>query len=170
MPDFKTYITINQTTYNSDVSFFEMKIPIELKGAGMDTTIILNHTFSGQLFEVNPGSKVDSVFFDPKSKTLYYQSNVALNQVTSSINQIESGEKVVILTNPATNELKIRCRSGEYNYLQLYNLDGKVEITNPVRMGANLIEIDIRNLSPGIYILKAGNSDWFECKKFIVVK
>lgn len=165
-----TTVILNQTPYNSNVSFFHMKVPVEFKNASKDTTIIFNHEYSGQTFNVTPGFKVDSVFFDPTYRTLYYQANVMLNQVQSSINQIESGNNIRILTNPAKDLLKIEHTSGTLNYFQIFDLDGKAEITLPIKKNDFVLELNIGNLQAGIYILKAGNSDWMETKKFVVTK
>jgi aminopeptidase N len=165
-----TTIAISQTSYNSDVSFFHMKIPIEFKNATNDTIISFDHMYSGQVFECNPGFKVDSVFFDPKSKILYYQANLVLNKNLSSLNQIQSSGNSKILTNPASSMLRVEHTAGALNYIQILNPDGKTEITIPLKLEDTFLELNIENLKSGVYILKVGNSDWMETKKFIVKK
>jgi aminopeptidase N len=168
--DLSTTVTINQTPFNSDVSFFAMVLPIEFKGAGKDTTIIFNHTFSGQAFNIEPAFKIDSIFFDPDQRILYNKADVSLNLIQSSLNQVKTLNNMQIMTNPAKDVLKLTYKSGEINYLQIVSLDGRQVITTPVKQEASLLEIDIRNLPTGMYILKAGTSDWTESKKFIVTK
>ncbi len=169
-PDKNTTLTINQTQYESDVSFFEMTIPVEFKNAVRDTIISFYNSYSGQVFTFNPGFKVDSVFFDPKNKILYYQANVVLNQVQTSINQITGTENISLLNNPANNILRVRCKSNSINYFQIFNLDGKYETTTFNKPEPDIYEVNIGNLREGMYILKAGNSDWVENRKFIVKK
>src|SRR5690606_301218 len=45
-------ITVNQTQSHPSVSFYEMPIEIRLEGAWQDTTVRLNHTSNGQVFNV----------------------------------------------------------------------------------------------------------------------
>jgi len=168
--DLSTKVTINQTPFNSDVSFFAMVLPVKFKGAGKDTTIVFDHIFSGEVFDFEPAFKIDSVFFDPDMKILYNKAVVSLDPIQSSLNQIKTDENIQIMVNPAKDFLKLKFKSGTINYLQIVGLDGKQEITIPDRQELSLIELDIRNLRPGMYILKAGTSDWSETKKFIVIK
>ena len=168
--DSTTKVTINQTSFNSDVNFFAMVLPIKFKGAGKDTTIVFDHTFSGQIFYFEPAFKIDSVLFDPQNKILYNKAVVSLNPFQSSLTQIITFENIQIITNPAKNVLKLKIKSDAINYLQILDLDGRPEITIPVRPKISVIEIDISNLQSGMYILKAGSAGWSETKKFIVTK
>jgi aminopeptidase N len=165
-----TIVTINQTAFNSNVSFFDMVLPIKFKGAGKDTTINFNHTFSGQTFEIEPTFKIDSVFFDLDKKILYNTVNISLNQIPSTLNQVKTSENIQIITNPAKGLLKLTCKSDTINYLQIISLDGNTKTTIPVKQEVSFIEIDIHNLQAGMYILKAENLHWIETKKFIVIK
>ena len=45
-------LTISQLQSDPSVSFFEMPVPVEFKDATHDTTVVFNHTFSGQSFAV----------------------------------------------------------------------------------------------------------------------
>jgi len=163
-----TKVIINQTQYNSDVSFFDMILPIKFKGGEKDTTVLFNHTFSGQTFDFKPDFKIDSVFFDPDNKILYYQSEFTLNQVLQ--NQTEMEEKMFIMPNPAKDFLKVHHKSGHVNYMQIFGLDGKSVITTPVIQKDTLLELNIQSLLPGMYILKIGTPEWTETGKFIVIK
>lgn len=59
------YITINQSTSDSSVSFFDMPVSIQFKNTTRDTIIVFNHTHSGQTFLANPGFRADTAIFDP---------------------------------------------------------------------------------------------------------
>ena len=166
--DLSTKVSMNQTQYNSNVSFFNMVVPIEFKGEKKDTTVLFIHTYSGQTFDFNPDFRIDSVFFDPKFKILQYQSDITLNQVTQFQNVKDI--KISILPNPAKGTLHIQYASGVLNFIQVLNMEGKSEITSPVKQDDTLLELNIQSLQPGMYILKAGTSDWMETKKFIVTK
>jgi len=166
--DMRTLVTINQTQYNSNVSFFNMILPIEFKGVKNDTTLILNNTYSGQTFYFNPDFRIDSVFFDPKHVILYNQSDVTLNQVTQ--NQRVLDDRISIMPDPVIKFMQVHHKPGVIRVLQILNMEGKSEITIPTKQDDTLLELNTENLQPGMYILKVGTSDWIETKKFIVAK
>jgi aminopeptidase N len=58
-------IRVLQTTQTANPSFFTMPIDVKLSTAGWDTTIVLFHTYSGQLFTVNVSHQPTSVELDP---------------------------------------------------------------------------------------------------------
>ena len=58
-------VKINQTTSHASVSFFEMPVPVRFQAAGFDTTLIFNHTFSGQVFTIPLNFTATTVTFDP---------------------------------------------------------------------------------------------------------
>ena len=167
-PDLNTVVTIDQTQYNSNVSFFDMIVPIEFKGAKNDTIISFDHTYSGQTFEFNPDFKIDSVFFDPISKILFNKSEITLNQVTFLQNINENN--ISILPNPANGSLNVLHASGELSHIQILDLEGKSETVIPTKKDDALLVLNIQHLQPGMYILKLGTSDWKETKKFVVTK
>jgi len=162
-PDFSTTVTINQTQYNSNVSFFTMPVPIEFKGGNKDTTIIFNHTYSGQTFDIKPEFKVDSVFLDPENHILHYDFQTTLNQIVTE-------EKFIILPDPASSFLEIHHKPGIIKQLQILNIEGKPVLTVPSKQEGSLLVLNIQNLPSGVYLLKIGTTDWLETKKFIVSK
>jgi hypothetical protein len=162
-PDLSTTVTINQTQYDSNVSFFAMPVPIEFKGVNKDTTIVFNHTYSGQAFDIKPGFKIDSVFFDPENHILHYDFQPTLNQTVTE-------EKFIIMPDPASKFLEIQHKPGIIKLLQILNIEGKPVLTVPSKQENSLLELDIQNLPSGVYILKIGTTDWLETKKFIVSK
>jgi hypothetical protein len=59
-------ISIHQTQNNPAVSFFEMPLPIQLKDATHDTTIVLQNDMNDLTYRTAPLSFIpDSLFFDP---------------------------------------------------------------------------------------------------------
>ncbi|MDP4239600.1 MAG: M1 family aminopeptidase [Bacteroidota bacterium] len=167
-PNLSTLVTINQTQYNSNVSFFDMVLPIEFKGEKNDTIILFDHTYSGQTFESKLDFRIDSVLFDPEDKILYNQSEVTLNYISQ--NQIEYGDRILISPNPSGKLLKIQYKSESINYLQIFNLNGCPEITIPTKQTDSFLELNIQRLQSGMYILKVGTTECIETKKFIVIR
>jgi hypothetical protein len=149
------------------VAFFEMPVPIEFKGINRDTTIIFNHTYSGQTFNINPGFKIDTVIFDPQEKLLYYSSQVSIE--VANYNPY-STPKVLIAPNPAKDILRISNVSGDINFIHIFSAEGKLQNILPARQGNSLLELNIQHFQPGVYILQLGTTDGVETKKFTVIK
>lgn len=156
-------VTINQTPYNSNVSFYNMDLPIEFKGRDKDTTLVFNNTFTSQTFDFRPDFRIDSVFFDPTHKIIYNMSVVSLNQDLTE-------DKILIIPKPARDILDVLHKSGDINYFQIFDLQGKALFTKLTKKEDTMLEINIRNLQAGMYILKVGTNEWIETKKFIVTK
>ena len=60
-------VKLKQTTTHPSVGFYEMPVPVLLKGASGTLNAVLDHKESGQEFWINAGFPVDSVFIDPDS-------------------------------------------------------------------------------------------------------
>ena len=130
-------------------------------GDNNDTTIVLKHDYSGQTFELNPGFRIDSVFFDPMKKVLKYSSDITLNQISKN-------DKMLILPNPANNFLNVQHQSGIIKYFQVFDLNGKPVSTTGINKTPTFFQINVKKLASGMYILNAGTSHWVESKKFVV--
>jgi hypothetical protein len=81
-------IKLNQTQSHPSVAFFELPVPLRLFGAEKDTLIVLQHTYSGQTFEIDPGFVPDSIQFDPD------------NWLITRNTQVLIGAKNLVLENP----------------------------------------------------------------------
>lgn len=58
-------VRIDQTTSHASVDFFEMPVPVRFKNGVMDSTVVLDHGFSGEVFSFTLPFQADSAFFDP---------------------------------------------------------------------------------------------------------
>lgn len=59
-------LRLDQTTSHPSVPFFAMPVPIRFKNAQHDSTVVLQHAFSGQEFAVHLPFQADSALFDPE--------------------------------------------------------------------------------------------------------
>jgi len=147
-------ITLNQSTSDNLVSFFEMPVPIEFKGRGRDTTIIFNHTSSGQVFYGNLNFKVDSILFDPDLHILS-----ARNKVINEYAYLRSLQSLVVYPNPATDVVNIEVNdfSNFPRNVELYNVLGEKLLSfTPVE---SKFSISLTNLANGTYYLKITSDD-----------
>lgn len=101
-------ITINQTTTDASVPFFEMPVPIRLTGAGgLSQDFVVNNTVNGQQFTVSVPFSVTGVLFDPKKDIISKSSTATL--ATSDFNLDQS---IQIYPNPASNALSVDLPEG----------------------------------------------------------
>ncbi len=147
-------LTIDQTTSDKSVAFYEMPLPIEFRGKDRDTIIVFNHTFSGQAFTANLDFFVEEVIFDPDS------------WIISSNNIIYHTPQITIFPNPFTDNFSL--------YIQGLNTDGDVTITildllgnriwNRTGTAHELTETNVPPIASGLYFLK------ITCNEFSLVR
>ncbi len=142
-------LTVNQTTSDPSVSFFQTPIPVQVKGGGRDTILVFNHTASGQVFNVTLPFKVDSVQFDPD---LHLLSGV--NKVMSKYAYNRSVQSLVVYPNPAEGEVYIEVNdlNNFPNEVVLLNLLGE-EIWRAVP-AENHFFANVGNLAAGVYFIQ----------------
>jgi aminopeptidase N len=158
-------VILNQSTSHSSVPFFEMPVPVLVKGEGRDTLLVFNHTSSGQAFYANLDFKVDSVLFDPDLKLLS-----AGNKVMQEYAYLRSLEDLVIYPNPAITLLNIEVNNLA-NYpekVELFDVLGrKVLEAHP---GAHHFSLDVSDFAQGTYQLKIISGNKSAAYKILVAK
>lgn len=142
-------IVLHQTTSHNSVSFYEMPVPLRVKGQGKDTILVFNHTYSGQEFSANLAFKVDSIFFDPNLEIL-----TAGNKIMQEYEYLRGQMDYVIYPNPAATILNVEINN-LVNYPQkaeLFDVLGqKVLEASPNR---NKFSLDLIDFAEGAYFLK----------------
>src|SRR3569832_167821 len=100
-----------------------MPVPIRFQGPGLDTILVFDHTFSGQLFSRTIPQSINSVTFDP-DLWLLSANNTVTYDATIGIDEIDVPLFFDACPNPFTNVLSLKGThaSGE---VILYDLAGK---------------------------------------------
>jgi aminopeptidase N len=101
-------ILLEQTQSHPSVDFFELPVPVRLWNATQDTIVVLDHTFSGQTFDVLPGFLVDSVAIDPD---IWLVS--ANNLVTEVPELVRTTGTVRLFPNPANDQMQVALASSD---------------------------------------------------------
>lgn len=91
-------IQLDQTTSHPSVGFFEMPVPIRFKNDLQDSTVVLDHTFSGQSFSFHLPFQADSAFFDPE---LWIVSGS--NLVTRVPEVLNGADALLLFPNPVND-------------------------------------------------------------------
>ncbi len=157
-------IKANQITSNASVSFFEMPLPIRLTGQGKEKWIRLDHTFSGQIFEVPTDFVVENIEFDP---TLWIASKNTVTKTTISATENEVLANFEIYPNPTNGILTIKTNEG---------FEGEFSITTQLgvliyngKLTHSVTELDLSNTVAGVYYVKIINGKNAIEKKFVKV-
>jgi aminopeptidase N len=142
-------VTLNQSTSDNSVSFYEMPVPLRIKGQGKDTTIVLNHTSPGQVFYANLNFKADSILFDPDLHILSLH-----NKVMNEYAYLRSLQSLVIYPNPATDVVNVEVNdfANFPRSVELYNVLGE-KLLGFIPDG-NKFSVSLINLASGNYYLK----------------
>ncbi|MEO8759421.1 MAG: M1 family aminopeptidase [Bacteroidia bacterium] len=158
----KIKITLNQTTSDNSVSFYEMPVPIQFKGQNKDTIIVFNHTSSGEIFYTDLNFKVDSVFFDPDMHLIS-----AKNKVMDEGAYLRSLENIVIYPNPANNivNVEINDLSNYPKMVELYNVLGQKILTGTP--AENKFSVSLSTVAAGTYYLKIISGDKVYTQKLV---
>lgn len=146
-------ITIDQTTSNSSVSFYEMPVPIRFKGAGYDTTVIFNNTVNNQAFSLQLPSMPDSIKVDPENWLLANKSLSILIGID------DESSDWSMFPNPFSDFIQISLPEEFHGVANIYSTDSKL-VKNVEIAGGDNFKIGTTDLSPGVYTmeLKSGNN------------
>jgi aminopeptidase N len=146
-PSSRVSIELSQQPTHSSVSFFEGPLPVRLKNATRDTIIVLEHSFNGQVFDIQPGFPVDSVIVDPDIWVIQ----------ESTVERIDVGtdDGVSIYPNPAKNSVEVKFNSPLFKALryELYNSMGQLVQSNDVQTTGNSFTVDLANCTVGVYYI-----------------
>ena len=145
-------LTVNQTQSDPSVSFYEMPIPVQFIGANRDTTIVFNHTFSGQTFSATVNFPIDTVKFDPELHILSANNVVTGIPTLSAINN-----HIDVFPNPTKNNISIniQLKTTDELLFEVFDVSGKKIISKKENTisGNSSKTISLEQLAKGEYFL-----------------
>jgi aminopeptidase N len=151
-------LQLNQSASDASVAFYEMPVPVKLIGDAKDTTVIVNHTSSGLVFNYQLSFAVNSVVIDPE-KWILSKSNAIVNDPTfivTSVTDILNDIYLKVGPTPTSNTLGIFVNSNrQFKKLVIYNSIGSKiqEYEGTIR------NINISHLATGSYTLQLIDSN-----------
>ncbi len=144
------YVQLNQTTSHLSVDFFEMPVPVLLKGVGVDSLVRLEQTQNGELFSVKMPFEVTAVVLDP-ALWLISANNTVQHGELAGIDEALTDGQFFVYPNPADEYLQIFYKNGnvqgELNWF-IVNALGQT-----VKTGSLGTSIDVSDLQIGLYRL-----------------
>lgn len=162
--DGKVTISLHQSQNHPSVDFFEMPVPIRLKGELLDTTIVVQNDRNGDTYITGPFSfTVDSIFIDPDRWLLAKKLPPVYDPLLAA--------ELTIYPNPAGDFVSI-AYYGNYDPVQsiiLYDLSGRKLLTLDTSLTSfyEPIVVDISNISGGCYLVEVNTTSNKYLKKLV---
>ncbi len=139
--------TVNQTQSHSSVSFFEMPLPVRVKGLGGNSEIVrLELTENGQTFNTSIDFTINSIEIDPESQLISRNNSAVLG-----LDLVQLETKIHIYPNPVKDILNIQNNSQtQIKRITFYDILGKpvLQKENPTS------KISLERLNFGMYLVK----------------
>jgi hypothetical protein len=161
---------IEQAQSHASVSFFEMPVPIQLKGQGHDTIVVFKNSYSGQLFTASVNFIVDTVYMDPDLRLLSAHNKLTFDPSFDLNHPNPLPPQLYIFPNPAVSEIKVYSNTNiALKEIEVADLLGRTIIHTILKPSTIPYRIDISDLPAGTYrlILKT-NLGWVN-RKFIKI-
>lgn len=169
----QVFINVKQKQSHPSVSFFELPVPIRLKGSsGQVKDIVLNNTFDGQNFSDQVGFKISSLEFDP-DLWLISKNNVVSNVLVANHDLQNTVQSVQVMPNPVINghiQLDYESSFNGDISLGILSEDGKLlkSQAESLMKGQNTYTIDVHTLPAGNYFLQLRSGKGDIIKKIII--
>jgi len=96
---------------------------------------------------------------DPFDNTRVAQLTITLASVLST-DDTRTIEKITVFPNPVTDKLSLtNIQNSNLKSIEIYNVLGKLDRTVFVKNNVNTLDVDVSNLTSGIYLLKLNNEE-----------
>lgn len=155
-------IKVRQKQSDPSVSYFEMPVPVNLKGSNKDTTVILYNDHDAQVFDLDIGFKVDELIFDPEKWLC-----AKVDQV-NEISELQFEENSVS-PNPASDRITVFSERQLMRVI-ITDMSGTVLVDKNVNKKlSEEIELPIE-MKNGFYLVKIITSGGNNLRKLCVIK
>ncbi len=138
--------TVNQTQSHASVSFFEMPLPVRVKGLGNSEIIRLEITENGQTFNTSLDFDIQSIEIDPEKQLISRNNSTILG-----VDPVQLQNNISIYPNPVKNILTIQNNTQtNIKRITIYDILGKIVLQkeNPIS------NISLEKLNFGMHLVK----------------
>jgi len=159
----KGIIKIEQNQSHNSVDYFELKVPIQFNGSGINKVIYFNNTYNKQEFTYELDFKPNSITFDPKTALISRDSKILI---------IDSFKNIDILLYPLPAHDSIFVQFKKYHTftdVSVYDIKGeKVKSFGKTESKRQFL-YNISSLEKGIYFIKFKGKRKNYKKKFLKI-
>jgi aminopeptidase N len=140
------HLSVKQSPSHPSVSYFEIPVPVLLKGKTHDSLVIIQPTLINPKFIFTLPFQVEEVIFDPYTEVL------ALAEISRTGNK---GDQVLVYPNPARNLVYLYTGNKTPEQFSLFAISGQEVLSKDLRQTPyDTPAIDLTGISPGIYIYR----------------
>jgi aminopeptidase N len=158
-------VTLYQSQSHSSVNFFRLPVPIRLSGQGNDTIIVLDNTYNGQSFTVDPGFVPENIVFDP-DRWLISRNN----QVIIGIGEVDAESRIKVFPNPATELVFIESQL-PIDAVTFIATDGKMSKAIEFNQThGHLYQVDVKSLDAGLWVVRVQVGEQVVHKKVMIAR
>ena len=145
-------LRIDQSTSHPSVPFYPMPVPIRFKNNAQDTTVVLDHTFSGQTFDFALPFIADSLLFDPELWILRGSNTVLSVQAATLVEG-----RAWIAPNPVGEEAWLYWGATGHGpmLLEIFDNTGRLVRAAAGHATNSRMQLPAYGLSPGVYVVRA---------------
>jgi len=138
---------LQKTSDPSSVDFFDMPVPVKCYYGGRDTLLVLPHSYSGEIFNLDFTTKIDSVEFDPNLSLL------SKNNQVYRLATLSDPSKIELYPNPTAGLVTCLFDASLYENisLRIVEASGKVVYSLDFQPHSCIETIDIRKFKNGVY-------------------
>ncbi len=150
-PEGNVSVALHQSTSHSSVPFFALPVPLRFKNAQQDSTVVLDHNFSGEVFQFHLPFQADSALFDPDT-WLISGSNLVLQVPVASF----GNGRLLLYPNPAGDQAWIHVGESLMGTVRvaLYDSPGRLLRERDVVVQDQRITLDLLGLPAGGYTVE----------------
>ncbi len=155
----KVKVRINQTQSHPSVNFFEMPVPVRLKGSnGQELDVVLDNTVNGEYFIVNCPFAITSIEFDPNRDIISADNSAFLDN-----QQFNKVTGVKLYPNPAAYMLY----SSLENDAEIVKATFRNALGQVVMQSNNESNWNVSALSAGVHFITIETTQGIATLKFV---
>jgi aminopeptidase N len=154
-PDGLVSATLWQTPSHPSVDFFELPVPLGFSAGDMDTVVVLDHQFSGQVFSFHLPFQAELAVLDPDLWLISGQNMVV------SVPPALQHQPTRLVPNPATDAALLLAppHFAGPAHLLVHDLAGRRVMEQRIHIEAGRSAVDLGPLHPGSYLLEVRPGD-----------
>lgn len=144
----RVQVRIDQSTSHPSVDFFEMPVPLLFKGEGVDSTVVLDHAYSGQVFSFHLPFQADSLLFDP-GIWLLSSANMVRHVPVAAF----GSDRLLLFPNPAGELAWVHVGDALQGpiTLNIHDATGRLVRTQQLLVVGGRSPLSLHGLSAGVY-------------------
>ena len=160
-------IALSQSTSHPSADFFEMDVPLRIKGENDSLDIHLKHTQNGQLFSVPIPFEANAIILDPAIELLHGESIVTKTEL------LENTVQLVVYPTLVHDKINVQLFALTEDEYEIMIYSGSADLVMQSKFVADSqtakFEIDVTTWPSGLYVIVVKNGSTDIVQKVIIL-